>query len=95
MSRKRARFFVTIFLILSVIVTIYINQIPTGNFIGAPAITLMIYFPLGVVQLCFLIQLWIIKENARLTINLIFYLSLIILVGFLLILYHFYIRNPY
>ena len=58
MKLKLLRISATGFVLICIIVLIAINLIPRGNFHAAPAITLYLYFPLIIVQIILMIQIW-------------------------------------
>jgi len=64
MNIKAIRISVSIFTFICVGLLVLINLIPKGNFVSAPAISLLIYSPLIIVQFFILVQVWILEKNA-------------------------------
>lgn len=85
MTYKALRISVTFFVMVSLVVTIAINLIPRNNFIAAPALTIMLYIPLMIVQLLLLIKIWKREKKVKWR----FYFSLAIMLIFLYVFYHF------
>jgi hypothetical protein len=82
MKLTTIRIWVTIFAFICLTLLVLINLIPRGNFIGAPAISIFVYSPLLLVELFFLIRLWIWKQITVKALNSIFYFSLAIAIIF-------------
>jgi len=78
MTYKLVRNTVVILFIVSVILIVIINVIPRGNFISAPAITLMIYLPLIILQGYILIQVLSSKNTITLPLKIGFWVNLFI-----------------
>lgn len=89
MTYKIARFSVTTFNLICVLILIAINVIPRGNFMTGPAITILIYAPLILVQIFILVHVWIVEKSAIRALRWSFYFSLTITLIFFWLFIHY------
>ena len=70
-----------------------VHYYPTGNFIGGPVIEMMVYFPLGLVNLFIVGSIWSGKNNSIKYNQRIFWISTLIALIFVLVLIYYLLGN--
>jgi|GEM_PF-5359395 len=89
MTTKATKILISVLVLICIVLMLAINLIPRNNFIAGPAITLLLYSPLLIIQLFLLGRVWLIKSLNKGTMKFIFYCSLIITIVLIYAFFHF------